>query len=77
MNVDFVGPLPSSLGFSFILTIVDRTISWPEAVPLTGTTTAEMAWAFISTWVARFGTPSDISSDKGSQFTSELWGAVA
>lgn len=77
MNVDFVGPLPSSLGFSFILTIVDRTISWPEAVPLTGTTTTEMAWAFISTWVAWFGTPSDISSDKDSQFTYELWGAVA
>lgn len=36
-----------------------------------------MARAFIATWVCRFGTPSDISSDRGSQFTSELWNAVA
>ena len=36
-----------------------------------------MARAFIGTWVARFGTPSDLSSDRGSQFTSELWNAVA
>lgn len=45
---------------------------------LTGTkTTTEMAQAFIDTWVAWFGTPSDISSDRGSQFSSDLWGAIA
>ena len=36
-----------------------------------------MAREFIGTWVVRFGTPSDLSSDRGSQFTSELWKAVA
>ena len=36
-----------------------------------------MARAFIGTWVARFGTPSDLSWDRGSQFTSELWNVVA
>ena len=77
VNVDLVGPLPSSLGFTYLLTMVDRTTRWPEAVPLTSGTTAEMARAFIGTWVARFGTPSDLSSDRGSQFTSELWNAIA
>ncbi|GAA6075408.1 uncharacterized protein LOC113642761 [Tachysurus ichikawai] len=57
--------------------MVDRTTRWPEAVPLTLTTTAAVARAFIDTWVARFGTPSDISSDRGPQFTSELWTEVA
>ncbi|MEE8151602.1 MAG: integrase [candidate division NC10 bacterium] len=76
-NVDLVGPLPPSRGFTHLLTMVDRTTRWPEAVPLTSTTSADVAQAFIGTWVARFGAPSDISSDRGPQFTSELWGAVA
>ena len=77
VNVDLVGPLPPSHGFTHLLTMVDRTTRWPEAVPLSSTTTAEVARAFIGTWVARFGAPSDLSSDRGSQFTSELWTAVA
>ena len=65
VNVDLVGPLPSSHGFTYLLTMVDRTTRWPEAVPLTSLASVEMTRAFISTWVARFGTPSDISSDRG------------
>ncbi|KAJ8410267.1 hypothetical protein AAFF_G00202480 [Aldrovandia affinis] len=57
--------------------MVDRTTRWPEAVPLSSTTSADLARAFIGTWVVRFGTPSDLSSDRGPQFTSELWSAVA
>ncbi|KAK5910103.1 hypothetical protein CesoFtcFv8_003971 [Champsocephalus esox] len=73
VNIYLVGPLPSSQGFSYLLTMMDR----PEAVPLVSTSAADVARAFIATWVCRFGTPSDISSDMGSQFTSELWNAVA
>ncbi|XP_059927934.1 uncharacterized protein LOC132472359 [Gadus macrocephalus] len=65
------------LWFSYLLTMVDRTTRWPEAVPLASTTTSDVARAFIGTWVARFGPPSDVSSDRGPQFTSELWNAVA
>lgn len=57
--------------------MVDRTTRWPEAVPLTSVASVEVTRAFIGTWIARFGTPSDISSDRGAQFTSELWDAVA
>ncbi|KAJ8262206.1 hypothetical protein GJAV_G00163740 [Gymnothorax javanicus] len=38
---------------------------------------SDVARAFIGTWVTRFSTPSDLSSDCGSQFTSELWNSVA
>ena len=77
VNVDLVGPLPSSHGFTYLLTMVDRTTHWPEAVPLSSTASSNVARAFIGTWVACFGAPSDLSSDCGSQFTSELWNAVA
>ena len=29
--------------------------------------------ALITGWIARLGVPGDISSDRGSQFTSSLW----
>ncbi|XP_061663933.1 LOW QUALITY PROTEIN: uncharacterized protein K02A2.6-like [Syngnathoides biaculeatus] len=77
VNVGLVGPLPPSHGFTYLLTMVDRTTRWPEAVPLSSTTSSDVARAFIGTWVARFGTPCDLSSDRGPQFTSELWNAVA
>ncbi|KAJ8389881.1 hypothetical protein AAFF_G00113500 [Aldrovandia affinis] len=77
VNVDLVGPLPPSHGYTYLFTMVDRTTRWPEAVPLSSTTSADLARAFIGTWVVRFGTPSDLSSDRGPQFTSELWSAVA
>ena len=78
VNVDLVGPLSPSRGYTYLLTMVDRTTRWPEGwVPLSSTTAAEVARAFVMAWVACFGTPSDLSSDRGPQFTSELWTAVA
>ena len=32
VHLDLVEPLPSSQGFSYILTMIDRTSRWPEAV---------------------------------------------
>jgi hypothetical protein len=48
VHVDLVGPFPPSRdGFTHVLTIVDRTTRWPEAVPLRGTTAQECADAFL------------------------------
>lgn len=35
------------------------------------------AWAFIQEWVCRFGVPHEITSERGAQFTSSLWGSIA
>ncbi|KAK3789011.1 hypothetical protein RRG08_036149 [Elysia crispata] len=48
-----------------------------EAIPLRGITTPECVHALITGWIARFGVPGDISSDRGSQFTSSLWSEIA
>ena len=76
VNIDLVGPLPPSRGYTYLLTMVDRFTRWPEAIPLTSTDTEEIARAFITHWVARFGVPENISSDRGPQFTSQLWSNV-
>ena len=73
VNVDLVGPLPQSQGFTYLLTVVDRFSRWPEAIPLASTDAASVARAFVAQWVSRFGVPGQIISDRGSQFVSQLW----
>ncbi|GFR95202.1 Pol polyprotein [Elysia marginata] len=77
LHIDLVGPLPPSEGFSHLLTIIDRTTRWPEAIPLSNTFTTECARALIRHWIYRFGVHLDITSDRGSQFTSSLWNEIA
>jgi transposase InsO family protein len=73
VHVDLVGPLPTSSGFTYLFTVVDRTTRWPEAIPLSGISAAECAAALFSGWIQRFGVPAYITSDRGAQFTSSLW----
>ena len=72
-----VGPLPNSRGYTHLLTVIDRFTRWPEAIPLGKTDAATIGNAFALNWVARFGVPEAITSDRGPQFTSELWKALA
>ena len=77
INVDIVGPLPPSQGYPYLFTIVDRFTRWPEAIPLSDISASTCARALVSHWVSRFGLPSEISSDRGVQFTSKLWETMA
>ncbi|KRY23942.1 Transposon Tf2-6 polyprotein [Trichinella patagoniensis] len=72
VHVDIVGPLPPSRGFSYLLTVIDRFTRWPEVVPLTNTSTDTVCRAFLSTWVARFGILTIVTTDQGRQFQSAL-----
>jgi cleavage and polyadenylation specificity factor subunit 1 len=76
VHVDIVGPLPSSQGYSYLLTCVDRFSRWPEAILLRDITTKTVATAFINGWISRFGVPRYLVSDRGSQFQSQLWGEI-
>ena len=76
IHVDLVGPLPPSHGCTHLLTVVDRFTRWPEAIPMSDTSTYSCARALIAHWIARFGLPTHLFSDRGSQFTSALWKAL-
>jgi hypothetical protein len=73
LHVDLVGPLQYSNNFHFIFTIIDRRSEWMEAIPLSETAAAACAKALTFTWISRFGVPETITSDRGPQFTSNLW----
>ena len=73
VHVDLVGPLKPSGGCSYLLTVVDRSTRWPEAVPLADITAETVVRAFSSSWVARFGCPSTLTTDQGAQFMSGAW----
>ena len=74
--LDLVGPLPSSNGFTYLLIMIDRTSQWPEVAPLSSITAESCVRAFLLTWVARFGVPSVLTLDLGTQFMSSVWTRV-
>ncbi|BHF59596.1 hypothetical protein SprV_0100255700 [Sparganum proliferum] len=66
-------PLPLSNGCSYLLTCVDWFTRWPEAIPLSDIAAPTVVKAFLSRWVAIFGAPSTITTDRGAQFESHLF----
>ncbi len=77
VHIDIVGPLPASPGgCTHLLTMVDRSTRWAEAVPLVNTSSASCAAAFFNSWVSRFGVPAVLTSDRGVQFSSAVWGEL-
>jgi len=77
VHVDLVGPLPTSVeGFKYLFTMVDRSSRWLEAAPLKSMAAEDCVDALISSWVARFGVPTIITSDQGRQFISSVWAGL-
>jgi hypothetical protein len=73
VHIDLVGPLPQSSGYTYIFTMTDRSTRWVEVAPLASISANDCAWAFLHMWVARYGVPAHLTSDRGAQFTSALW----
>ena len=72
IHINFVGPLPSSQRFTYLLTCIDCLTCWLEAIPFNYITEEVVAQAFLSDWISRFDIPSTIVTDRGRQFESTL-----
>ncbi|GAW05938.1 Retrotransposable element Tf2 155 kDa protein type 1 [Lentinula edodes] len=73
ITVDFIGPLPESNGYDFIMVVVDRFLKRAHFLPCNSTITAEgAADLFMERIWCLHGTPRKVLSDRGPQFISKF-----
>jgi transposase InsO family protein len=73
MGVDILGPFPRAVGgYRFLFVAIDKFTKWPEATSMVSITQGA-AVAFLKSIVCRFGVPSHIITDNGTQFKSRLF----
>jgi transposase InsO family protein len=72
-GVDILGPFPRAVGeYRYLFVAIDKFTKWPEATPVVNITQG-VAVAFLKSIVCRFGVPSRIITDNGTQFTSRIF----
>ena len=53
--------------------MIDRFTRWPEVIPIPDIRAETVVAAFMLHWVAQFGVPHSITTDRGAQFTGALF----
>ena len=73
---DILTLVKTTQGNHYILMIVDQFTKWTEAIALPNHTAKTVAEAFMVNWICRFGTPRELHSDRGTEFTSQVMTAL-
>jgi hypothetical protein len=72
--LDIVGPLPATEGgMKYILTCQDNLSKYFIAIHLQNQTAEEVTNAFVKNIVSIYGIPTEVTTDKGSNFMSEVF----
>ena len=67
-GIDFMGPFPTSLGYKYILVMVDYVSKWVEVMPTLTNNTRVVKKMLQKVIFTRFGTPRALISDEGCHF---------
>ena len=74
IGLDFMGPLPKSNDFDYLLVVIDRLTSQVHLVPTTMmVTTRGITWLILKEVMRLHGIPESIVSDQDTKFTSIFW----
>ena len=73
IGIDFMGPLPLSIGNEHILVIDDHFKNWYEAKALPDQTAVTTANALVGQWISRFDCTHILHIDQGRNFESNFF----
>ncbi|CAG2196726.1 unnamed protein product [Mytilus edulis] len=74
IGMDLLGPLPQSRqGNKYILIVSDYFTRWIEAYPIPDIHAHTICRVFIAEFISRYEIPRQIHTDRGTQFTSQLF----
>ena len=74
IKLDFMGPLPKSNNFDYLLVLMGQLTSQVHLMPTTTTVTARgVMWLILKEVVRLHGIPESIVSDRDTKFTSIFW----
>jgi hypothetical protein len=69
--------LPTSAGYIYCLTAVNRFTRWPEVIPIPYITADTVAHALLTGWISHFSYPQTGTTEQGHQFESQLLHSLA
>ena len=76
LTVDFITGLPLSEGKSNLMVVKDRLSKAAILIPMQKIESQDVAWAFVREVYRHHSLPLSITSDRGPQFASAMWGDV-
>lgn len=62
VHIDIIRPLPSSQGYCYTLTMINRFTCWTEVIPIADIASEMVAQTFVSAWISRIGAPTYITT---------------
>ena len=72
IHIDLVS-MPPSNGHDHLLTVVDRFSRWPAAYPIPNINAETVVDTLTHGWISTYGVPEVITTDRGSQFSSQIF----
>ncbi len=76
VSIDIIGPFKTTAqGYKYVLVMVDMFTNWVEAAPLRTLEAHETASVIFKEIITRHGCPKEILTDRGTQFTANLFEA--
>ena len=73
LQIDLMGPFPSSIGNLYILLVVDYVSKWVEAIACPINDASTVAGFIQRNILSRFGAPRTIISDEESHFANKVF----